>query len=42
MMDPSLIRLIKASPAPLSVIVRPRASSDFTISISLGLPVQKY
>lgn len=37
-MDPSLIRLIKASPAPLSVMVRPKASSDLIISISLGLP----
>lgn len=38
MIDPSLILLINANPAPLSVIVNPSASSDFTISISFGRP----
>ena len=37
-MLPSLILLMKAKPAPLSVIVSPRASSDLIISISFGRP----
>lgn len=38
MMLPSLILLMKANPAPLSVIVSPSASSDLMISISFGRP----
>ena len=38
MMLPSFILLMKAYPAPLSVMVRPRASSVLTISISLRSP----
>lgn len=40
-MLPSLIRLIKEIPVPLSVIVRPKASSDLTISTSFGRPNKK-
>ena len=38
MMLPSFIRLINAYPAPLSVMVRPNASSVLTISISFLSP----
>ena len=41
MMEPSLTRLMKAQPAPLSVMVRPRASSVLWISTSLGRPARK-
>lgn len=37
-MLPSLIRLMNAKPAPLSVIVKPNASSSFMTSTSLGRP----
>lgn len=40
-MLPSLILLINEYPAPLSVIVRPKASSLFSISISFGRPKTK-
>ena len=35
----TLMRLMNASPAPLSVIVRPSASSDFSTSTTLGWPL---
>jgi hypothetical protein len=38
----SLILLMKAYPAPLSVMVRPRASSFFTTSTSFGRPVKMF
>ena len=38
MMLPSLIRLMKAYPAPLSVMVNPKASSDLVTSTSFGCP----